>query len=233
MNSRRLGAHFVIVTLATFLVIFTSITIATFIGLPSSPAIAVQLLIIIVAHISALFIAFNIRTNFDLDVRVNPYVTFCEAVFHKRLQWSATLIELFGQLIGSTAASLLFYGITEPADFIGSLVIGSVGPAFGLEIVAGLFISWVYFHNYYYKNSVNLPLIMATIVGVTSGVVFPYIGATTHNPLRYLAACIPAGSCDKHWWIYIVGPFIGMVIGYFIHNITINSNRKNEQCVWQ
>ena len=216
MRGIRLFAHFITVLLGTFLVLFSSITVATRIGLPTSPLMAVQLLVILVVHIFTLFVVFNVSATPDLDIRVNPYITLCEYLLHRKLPFDATMVELLGQLFGALLASLLFYGVTD--TFLGPMILISSGAAFGLEIVAGLFVSWVYFHNYY--PSRNLPYTMGSVIGITSAIVFPYIGATTHNPYRYLAACIPAQSCSGAWWVYIFGPLVGIIIGYIIHEVT-------------
>jgi len=216
----RLFAHFVAVTLSAFLVLFSSIVVATYIGLPSGPVIAVQLLIMMIIHIFSLFVIFNVSTITKLDIRVNPYLTLCESILHRKLPFDATMVEIMGQVFGALLASLMFYGITETTAYLGPISIVSTGAAFGLEVIAGLFIAWVYFHNYYGPLSRNLPYTMGSVIGVTSALVFPTIGATTHNPLRYLAACIPAQSCSNVWWVYIFGPLVGMIAGYLLHEIT-------------
>ena len=226
MRAIRLLAHFFTVTLSTFLVIFTSIAVATYIGIPTDPVIAAQLLIMMLVHIFSLFVVFNVSSNNDLDIRVNPYLTFCEWVLHRKLPFVAAMVEFLGQVFGALFAALLFYGVTETTEFLSAVPLTNSGGSFGLEVFAGFFVSWVYFHNYYGPLSRNLPYTMGSIVGITSAIVFPYIGATTHNPLRYLAACIPAQSCSNAWWVYVFGPLVGFLLGFFASRITKYNKKK-------
>lgn len=218
MEPSRLFSHFIAIFLATFSVIFTSITVATHVGIPTLSTISQQIVVVTMLHIFVLFVAFNVRTLSDLDIRTNPLITLVEGILHQKLEILSAMVELTGQLLAAIVASLIFWAGNK---FPAPIAHPSIAYAICLEIIAMTVISWVYFHNYYHKKSHNFPYTMAAIIGVTSGLVFPTVGSTTHNPFRWLANCVPSGTCSgEEAAIFLGGPAAGVLLGYVAHYLT-------------
>lgn len=236
--NKRLLSHFVVTTIATATIIFISIIVSTFLKQPTVPVtvvtIAVQLTVLMLTHIFTLYVVFNLRTDPDLDVRVNPYITLVEVMFNKGLSWQAAIVELLGQVLGSVIASVILFGTISNSQltFLSPLIIVADNEqawAWFLQVIASATLGFVYFHNYYYRHSFNLALTVASTVGVTSAVVYPFIGATTHNPFRYLAACVAANSCSGMAYIYITGPLVGIPIGFVLSLMTQFNTRDQKR----
>lgn len=231
MHSKRLFSHFVLTAIASSTILFTSTIVATFVV---SANVATQLTVVMLIHIFTLYTIFNLRTDIDLDVRVNPYITLFEWISNNRkFSFPSAMVEWLGQLCGFGVATALLYGtvVIGQFGFLGPVNIPEGGRfwAFFLEFFTTMIFAFVYFHNYYYRNSFNLAYTVATAVGITSAIVYPVIGATTHNPLRYLTACLAANTCSGTWYIYIVGPLVGVATGFLLSLCTQWNTRDGKR----
>jgi hypothetical protein len=221
--------HFFAVMLSSWLAIFGSLMIGSMFGNIAGivpPVIGVYAVLVGLAHVPVLYIAFNIRTWKYYDVRINPYISILEFTLHQRIGFWACCVELAAQSVGTVVAASFFYGVVHNSPLfvsgIGDAITNtSLGWAFFLELMAGLFMAWVYFHNWYHDATVRMPITMCYVIAGMSTIVYPFIGPTTHNPFRYLSACVIEGTCfNRGWWVYIFGPATGMIIGYLFHMIT-------------
>ena len=230
--------HFLMVLCSSFLVIFVSLMVAASFGDTTSvlpPEIGVYAFLVGMGHLPALYIAFGIRTWKYYDIRINPYISLVEFLFHNAIGGIACLVEILAQALGALVAAVFAYGtlhnvpqflagVGNPITYI------SYGWAFFLEIFAGTFMGWVYFHNWYYESVNTMPISMAYVITACTIIVYPFIGATTHNPFRWLSACVIENKCQTGaWWVFVFGPGIGCLIGYFIHTLTWRVNVKKEK----
>lgn len=229
--------HFFSVIIITFSLILVSITLGVFLGPPllvPGVDLAMQVSIAVVVHVFIFFIGFNTRTSEEFAVRLNPYMTLADWLLEGEISTTLAFIEILAQSIGAVAASALFYGVisSSPYNFLAPNGITNinVGMGFVLEIVATLLMSWVFFSNRLYKNRIRMALSMAYVVGSTSALVYPFIGLTTHSPFRWLANCVPSGSCGAYgFWVFITAPAIGIPLGTFLYWITSDLSAKNKK----
>ena len=112
-SSRRLFAHFIVVLIAAFTVITVSLHTGVYI---QNAGITERIITIALVHLFIVFVALNIRTQTDLDVRINPYISIMEWGFNVRKlfpprkdKFLSCFIEIVAQLLGATIASALFY----------------------------------------------------------------------------------------------------------------------------
>jgi len=222
-------AHFFIVTASSWLAIFASLMIGAAFGDVTGitpPAIGIYALLVGLGHVIPLYIAFNLRTWDRYDVRINPWITLFECVGHQRIGLVSCVVELIGQALGAVIASAWVTGILSDSPLfragIGSSVENTaLGWACALEIIAGFFMGWVYFHQWYHDDSLSMPLTMSYVVSGMTMVVYPFLGSTTHNPFRFWAAAIIEGTAGQRgWWVFVFAPGIGVMLGYLFHTIT-------------
>lgn len=223
---RILASHFFLVFLSTWLVMFSSLFIGAIFGdvtAVTPPTIGIYAALVGLLHVPPLYIAFNARTWDRLDVRINPYISLAECLGHHAIGFIPCVVELVAQALGTVVATAFAYGVladspTFSAGFGSPIVNTGVGWAFFLELFSMLYVSWIYFHNWYHDQSPQMPITMAYIIGGTAAIVYPFIGATTHNPFRWLAACTLEGTCGAAGsWIYPVGPLVGAAVGFLFH----------------
>lgn len=226
--------HFLLVSISSFLAIFISLLIGASFGDMASigpPNIGVYGILVGLGHIFPLYIAFNVRTWDYYDVRINPYITLMEFVGHQAIGFWSFVVEILAQAVGATVGGAFAYGVLkDTAPFIAGVsapvINTSLGFAFVLELLSGFFMGFVYFHNWYHDNTIQMPLTMAYVVGGFTAISFPYIGTTTHNPFRYAAACIVESTCGgRGWWIYVFGPLAGVILGFVAHLGTMRINK--------
>ena len=106
--------HFFLTVLSSWLAIFASLMIGASFGntigiLP--PNIGVYGLLIGLAHVPPLYIAFNVRTWKFYDVRINPYISLVEWCLHGAIGFLPFIVEILAQVIGAVIASALVYGV--------------------------------------------------------------------------------------------------------------------------
>ena len=228
ISTQRLFGHFFAVLFSVTLVLTVSLQLEVYI---QSSSIGESMIAVSIVHSCIVYVALNVRTNSDLDVRLNPFVSIFEWVFNRYSSPNNYLIltvELIAQSTGALMASLLFAG-TAPTSFtIVSSIVKSPGWTLIMEIIGSFSFSWIYFHNYYDKESVNLAFTVACALGVFSGILFPYHGVSTFNPLRTLAKCIPTSTCAISTYEYILylGPFLGILLGYCGSIVSRQNTRK-------
>ena len=214
--------HFLTIVVVTFSVVLLSITLGVFLGAPlgaSGSELAMQVSAAAVVHVFTFYIAFD--TYEKNNVRVNPYVTLTTLILsprggarEDRLSLGEALLEILGQALGATLASAFFYGIVSSSvyPFVGILGVVNISQGWGfvVELIASILMGWVFFSS-------QRRLRMSYSVGVTAGIVFPFIGLTTHSPFRWLASCIPSQSCGAPgFWIFFTAPLAGIPIGYIL-----------------
>jgi len=213
------------------MVIFASLMIGASLGDTGAlvpPDIGIYALLVGLAHVAPLYVAFGIRTWKYYDIRINPYISLVEFLFHGKIGVIACLVEIGGQVLGAVIASASAYGVLQnsPAFLAGvghNLNHTSPGWAFWLETFAGTFMGWVYFHNWYHEHIDRMPISMAYVVSMSTAIVYPFIGPTTHNPFRWLSACVIEGTCSTpNWWVFVFGPGAGVLLGFLIHLVTWN-----------
>lgn len=222
-------AHFFLVLFSSFLAIFSSLIIGSIFGDVSTvppPNIGLYAVLVGLAHVPPLYIAFNVRTWDKYDVRINPYISLAEFALHNAIGLVPCLIELFAQAIGAVMASAFTYGVLQTSPLftpgIGSPIVNTtIGWAFFLECFSGLFIGWIYFHNWYHDQSLEMPITMTYVVAGTVVLTYPFIGPTTHNPFRWLAACVIEQTCGiQGSWVFPIGPLVGIILGFLLHRVT-------------
>jgi len=228
--------HFGSVLIMVFGVVLVSITLGVFLGpsVAAGPDLGMQVSIAAVIHVFIFFVAFNTRTSEEFAVRLNPYMTLTDYLLENSIDGTLTVVELCAQVLGALIASATFYGIVSPSPypFVGTTGITGTTQvaAFFAELISTALMSWVFFSNRLYKNRIRMALSMAYIVGVTAGFVYPFIGLTTHNPLRWLASCVPSGACGAPgFWVYFTAPLAGIPLGWIIHNATSNKSGNNKE----
>lgn len=245
---RRLLAHFFAVLISAFLVLTVSLHVEVYIQ--GAPGLIEQVILVSLMHIFIVFVVLNVRTLPDLDVRINPYISTVEWLFNvpqldaakrNRRNWSFKFapyfVEIVAQALGATLASVLFYAtISTSVDYTfntAPIINQSVGWTFVLEIAASFLIAWIYFHNYYFRFSYQLPWTVASALGIMSGILFPFHGVSTFNPFRVIASCAPKGTCTNEaaTWVLYVGPLVGIVLGWAISLLTRMTTKENEKKV--
>jgi hypothetical protein len=218
-------SHFVLVTIAAWLAVFSSLIIGASFGDVTAvvpPTIGLYMTVVGLAHIAPLYVAFNLRTWDVYDIRINPAITLFEYVAHQAIGFWSCVIEIVAQAIGAVIAGAMVQGIIgNNAAFIAGLGTPvrntAVGWAFMLQATAALFMGFTYMHNWYHDKSNWMPTTMAYVVAGMSGICFPFLGATTHNPFRYLAACVLENTCNQRgWWVYSIAPFVGVFFGILV-----------------
>ena len=168
------------------------------------PAIGLYALLSGLAHGMLLYAVLNAGR----DVRVNLYVSLAEWLVRRRLSVNECAAEIFCQALGAVVAALVVYGtVRNTASLLpglgGTLSNTSVGWAFALQMLSGVFIGWAAGKEAF-----------AQTLGVTVALVFPFVGTSTHNPFRWLSACIIEGTCGvPEAWTFPVGPLVGILVG--------------------
>jgi len=208
----------------------SSLLIAAFMQQRLSPAevIGREAVLLGLAHTLALIPVFLIIVpqpgSGDRAVRINPYITLIEFVFERSITPLQAFLEILAQALAATAASAMTFALLktstvfDPSDSSGSIVDVAVGWAFLIEVLVCVVVGWVFFQARV-KNKTLLSFAYA--IGITSAIVYPFIGATTHNPFRWLAACVPGGTCGNNGaWVYPVAPLVGFLVGYGMFKLT-------------
>lgn len=206
------GPRYVGVFFGAYLAIFSSLFFSSFFGDTTGippPNIGVYAMLVGGLHFLPMFIALK------GGIRVNPYVSAAEWFFTGKIQFYQFILEALAQAAGAALATLSVWAILQSvplyvAGLGGSVTNTTAGWAFFLEAIAVMFLSWTHFA---YRDPVSL----AAAVAATCAIVLPFIGATTHNPYRWLGACIVEGTCGASGsWIYATAPLVGVIVGYYV-----------------
>lgn len=219
--------HFATVAFDTFVVILGTLIVGGILGdvsvSPNPDGVGRNAILACLAHAILLYYVFNTRALEKLDIRVNPYITLADCFLHRAIGVVPCIIEVVAQCVGAVAATAVVYGMIQNTPAIaagvgGTIINTSTGWAFGISIISGTVIGWSYFHNWRTETNAQQ---MAHAVAIAVLISYAFVGPTTHNPLRWLGACIIEGTCDNSGsWIYPVGPAIGVVIAYLLHLVT-------------
>ncbi len=226
--------HFLAVMSCAFLIITVSLFIDAFMGNPvipsPQPSIGFEAVLAGVAPAIMMVICFSIASAGGFDIRVNPYLTLLEWFPERNLGWRSAALEVIAQALGAAAAGGLTLGVLSAT---GDIPVGGVagvisrttaGWVFALEALAGFAMGWVYFHG----TEFGFADAMGKTVGITSVILYPFAGATTHNVFRYLSSCVIAGTCGTPgWWAYVFGPGAGMIVGWAWYLATRHSRQED------
>jgi hypothetical protein len=94
---------------------------------------------------------------------------------------------------------------------------GMLWQAFGVELLGGGFITWVYFAAYFNPESwanrrkTNVPILLGVITAAVTWVSIPY-SSGCFNPLRYIASSIVNWHWQEHGWVFVGGYAIGALL---------------------
>jgi glycerol uptake facilitator-like aquaporin len=195
--------------------ITTTLLVGAFFGDTSAvvpPNLGMYAILAGLAHVPALLVA--LRDG----IRVNPYISLVEYLYgKKRMPFAVLCAEILAQAIGATAAAASVYLVIYPypAMFPGlSGIIPDAGRGMFLAAFAGVFLAISYF-----ENSQALAYTIAFLVVIS----FQSFATTTHNPFRWVAACVLEGTCGAaNGWVYPVGPLVGVFIGMLLMSVGKN-----------
>lgn len=230
ITGEQLLTHAVRTFLATFFAILGTLFIGAVFGPLAGvmpPQIGINTGITAMAHYLLLVALFSIAAaGSQIGIRVNPYITLTEWIFNRQINFIIALVEIVAQTAGAAGAGGLVYGVlVDTPGFIpgvgGDVINTALGWAFFLECLAGFVLGLVYFRHY--ATNPNFPTLFALTIAMSLVFTYPFLGPTTHNPLRWLDACIIEQTCGNYGsWVYPVAPAIGIPIGYFVQSIIAN-----------
>ena len=155
---------------------------------------------------------------------VNPALSIT-AAFLGQLDWKLVPGYIIFQLAGSGFAGLCLLWFIGPYASIGANIpnvdIG-VSPfvAFVIEIFLSFFLMWVICGTAYHKgaNAKYAAYPIGATVGIEVMLMGPYAGAAM-NPARAFGPYLALGDFT-HYWIYLVGPIVGMLLGGLTYKLT-------------
>jgi hypothetical protein len=231
LTAQKAGRHFLTILLTTWIVIMGSLTIGAVFGdvtKVTAPTLGTFTLITGLAHGMIFYLAFNLTSHLKVQIRVNPVISLVEWGFRGRIGLNILWIEIVAQAIGATLAGASIFALvhnnTTFLAGLGSPVINSsvgIGWAIYIEAFAMLVFSWVYFYQ-------GRGATLAYALGATVILVYPFLGPSTHNPFRWLAACIPEGACSVAGMaVFFAAPIIGAVLGFVFYRFTVRGEQND------
>jgi MIP family channel proteins len=149
----------------------------------------------------------------------NPAVTWAFALT-RYFPWREVPAYMGGQFLGSLAATFTLLGLfNRPAQLGATLPAGSMGQAFGLEIVLTAFLMFVIVAVATDRRAVGQIAAVAIGGTVALDALFggPISGASM-NPARSLGPALVAGVWQNQW-IYVVAPLIGASLGALLYQV--------------
>lgn len=212
-------AHHANIAFSAYLVITSTLFFGAFFGDTigiGPPFIGNYALLVGALHVLPLYVALKQ----DTIVRINPYISLVEFIFGRRIDFVTFLFEIIAQAAGAALGALSAWGVmrTNPqfiAGFGSTITNTTTGWAFFLSAVSGALISWVYFS----RHGDHVALV--TTLSATVALSFPFIGTTTHNPYRWLSACIVEQTCGSTGsWVFPTGPLVGVFVGWVMYWMT-------------
>jgi MIP family channel proteins len=150
----------------------------------------------------------------------NPSVTIAFALA-RHFPLRDALAYIAAQLIGATAAALLLLAAwaSKPAHLGATLPSVSSGTALAYEIVLTAFLMFVITAVATDTRAVGAAAAIAIggTVGLDALFAGPITGASM-NPARSFGPALASGTWSS-FWVYVIGPMIGAVIGVFAYEL--------------
>lgn len=184
--------------------------------------------------ISGLIITIVIYTFGHISgAHVNPALSLAALIVGK-LQPRLLPGYVIAQMLGSAAAGLsLLAAIGDHGSMGANLPNEALGVTPLIALLIELFLSfllmWVICGAAFFAPD-SFSLLGGVAVGATVGIevmlMGPYAGAAM-NPARAFGPYLAMGDF-KHYWIYVVGPILGMVLGALVFRFTHASSRSAE-----
>lgn len=155
---------------------------------------------------------------------VNPALSIAAAVLRK-LEWRLVPGYIAAQMAGSAVAGFaLLYALGSIADIGANLPNTGLGItpgiAFAIELFLSFLLMWVICGTAY-DDAAALPfagIAIGATVGIEVMLMGPVAGAAM-NPARAFGPYLARGDFD-HFWIYVLGPIAGMLIGALTSRFT-------------
>jgi len=155
---------------------------------------------------------------------VNPALSIAAVVIGK-LQKRLLTGYIVAQMFGSAVAGLfLFWVIGDYGKMGVNIPNVSIGvtatSAFIIELFLSLLLMWVICGTAFHKSAFNkfAGIAIGATVGIEVFLMGPYAGAAM-NPARAFGPYLTYGDFS-YYWIYLVGPIAGMVLGAYLYLFT-------------
>ena len=155
---------------------------------------------------------------------MNPAVTLSFA-WTKRFPWKEVLPYLIAQTLGAIAASGVLRYCFPSNEFLGTtLPSGSESQSFLFEVLLTMILMIVIFNvsSGSKEKGITAALAIGGVVGLEAMFAGPICGASM-NPIRSLSPAMVSGHTE-HLWIYLTAPFLGALLGVFIHQILFSDH---------
>jgi aquaporin Z len=155
---------------------------------------------------------------------INPVVSLAFYISGK-LRISTTIIYIISQLSGGIigAVPLLLWGHTGESIDYGATLPGKgfnfLQATAGEVITTFFLITGLYIFIGHKRLRNFTPLLFPFLYAIMVYLEAPISGTST-NPARSLGPLIISGN-HTGWWIYWIGPFIGMVVAVFFHKYAL------------
>jgi len=177
----------------------------THVGIAISFGLAITVMIYATGHISgghlnpAVTLAFALTRHFPL-ARVPFY-------------W---LAQTLGAIVAALVLRILFGNVAHLGTTLPS---GSDGQSFAMEIVLTFFLMFVIMAVATDNRAVGQAAALAIGGTILLDAMFGgSISGASMNPARSFGPALVSGTWD-HLWLYILGPFIGALIGAFVYEV--------------
>lgn len=170
--------------------------------------------------------------GYTSGAHVNPALSIAAALI-RHLEWRLVPGYIAAQMVGSVAAGFTVLALVGPYNAVGSNLpnlAAGVTPLQALlsEFMLSVVLMWV-------VAAVGLdrrahgPL-AGVVVGALVAVeiiVFGAFGGAAMSPARPFGPQLASGNLE-HFWIYVVGPTAGMIVGAYLYKLTHNARRDAE-----
>lgn len=155
---------------------------------------------------------------------VNPALSIAAVVIGK-LQKRLLTGYIIAQMLGSALAGLFLFWVIGDYGKMG-VNIPNIGigvtpkSAFIIELFLSFLLMWVVCGTAFHKSAFNkfAALAIGATVGIEVLLMGPYAGAAM-NPARAFGPYLTYGDFS-YYWIYLVGPIAGMVLGAYLYLFT-------------
>jgi aquaporin NIP len=162
----------------------------------------------------------------------NPAITVAFAST-RHFPWKDVAPYIVAQIVGALAASLTLRSTFGDGTTLGVTAIAHVSATGGLALEIGLTAVLALVIMSLATDTRSVGALAAVAIGATVGlealVMGPITGAAM-NPARSLAPAIVAGN-GSDLWLYIVGPFVGAVLGAALYQFLRAQPRSTTQTI--
>lgn len=168
--------------------------------------------------------------GYTSGAHVNPALSVAAALI-KHIEWRLVPGYIVAQMAGSAAAGFIVRALVGPFNAVGSNLpntAAGVAPvqALASEFVLSVFLMWVV-AGVGLDRRAHGPmagLIVGAVVGIEV-IVFAPFGGAAMSPARAFGPQLASGNLE-HFWIYVVGPFAGMIVGALLYLLTHDARRQ-------